>query len=90
MILMGLGTPVLDFFLASNEVPDVLRFECIINGLADPTARFEFYNNMSVLITQRNTDANQDYATYTITKDIIIRCIVGEEHSEDFMFAGMI
>ena len=87
--IMVSGTPTLDFFLPSNEPPNVIRFECInSNGVPDPTARFEFYNSTRDLITRQDTDINQVYLTYTITEDSIIRCIVGEQHSEDFMFAG--
>ena len=86
-----LGTPILDFYLRSKDDPNVVRFECINNdGEPDPSARFEFRNSTRDLIAQRDTDASQSFLTYTITKDSIIRCILGEEHSNDFMFAGKV
>ena len=89
MIHMVLGPPTLDFYITSNDDPIVVRFECINNdGELDPSARFEFRNSTRDLIAQRGTDASQSYLTYTITEDSIIRCIVGEEFSNEFMFAG--
>ena len=91
MIHMAVGTPTLNFNLRSNDDPNVVRFECINNdGAPDPSARFEFRNSTRDLIAQRDTDASQSYLTYTITKDSIIRCIVGEEQSNELMFAGKV
>ena len=91
MIHMVVGTPTLNFNLHSNDDPNVVRFECINNeGEPDPTAKFEFRNSTRDLIAQRGTDASRSYLTYTITKDSIIRCIVGEEHSNELMFAGKV
>ena len=89
MIHIVVGIPTLDFYLPSIEDANVVRFECINDhGEPDPTARFEFYNSTGALITRQ--DANQSYLTYTITEDAIIRCIVGQERSQDFMFAGKV
>ena len=87
-ILTVLGTPILDFSLPSQETPNVFRFECINNGEPDSSARFEVYNSTGDLITEQFTDANQDFSTYRIVQDSIIRCIVEEQLSEDIMFAG--
>ena len=89
MIHMVLGTPTLDFHLRSKFDLIVVRFECINNdGEPDSTARFEFRNSTRDLIAQRGTDASQNFLTYNINEDSIIRCIVGEEHSNEFIFAG--
>ena len=87
-ILTVIGTPILDFSLASQDAPNVFRFECINNGEPDSSARFEVYNSTGGLITEQFTDANQDFSTYNIVQDSIIRCIVEEQLSEDVMFAG--
>ena len=91
MIHMVLGIPTLDFYLHSKKFPNVVRFECINNdGEPDPTARFEFRNSTRNLIAQRGTDTSQSYLTYNITEDAVIRCIVGEEHSNYFIFTGKV
>ena len=30
------------------------------------------------------------YLTYNITEDSVIQCIIGEEHSNDFIFTGKV
>ena len=90
MIHMVLGTPTLDFYLRSKNYPNVVRFECINNNVPDPCARFEFRNSTGDLIAQRGTDAGQSYLTYNITEDSVIRCIIGEEQSNESMFAGKV
>ena len=81
--------PSLDFY--SNGAQNELILECIDSGgRASSNARFEFHNSTGALLRDQPTDTNRNYLTYNITRDseAIVRCTVGDEHSEDIAFAG--
>ena len=91
LILSVQAIPALDYYLPSSLDHNVLRLECVENGIVHSTARFKIYNSMDRLIRERITDSGRDYLTYNITEDfeVLIRCVIpGGEPSAASRFVG--
>ena len=90
---MVLAIPALDYYLPSSSYHNVLRLECVGNGIIHPTARFKIYNSTDQLIRERTTDSGRCYLTYNITEDfeVFIRCVIpGGEPSAASRFVGKV
>ena len=86
-----LTIPTLDYYLPSRSDHNVLRLECVENGIVHSTARFKIYNSMDQFIRERIADSGKDYLTYNITEDfeVFIRCVIpGGEYSAASRFVG--